>query len=86
MYVYYRYNITGATNYIANINFYGASISSPNIYANIYTVYPFTNTGALIGSAPLHQMAIFSGPNSYAYTMSSSSDTVHIVMWDNGIL
>lgn len=87
MYTYYRFNITGTAGNVSTISFYGVSIPNPYIFANIYNTYPFTSTGNLIGTAPLKQLTMFNGgTNSYLYTLTSSSDVIHIVIWDDSIL
>lgn len=86
-YLYYRVNVTGSSGAISSI-----TISSPDnavpylstMRFQIYTSYPFTNTGTLTGS-PVFD-GTFSNTNSqtYDYTLSSTSQVLYLVMWREG--
>jgi hypothetical protein len=86
-YLYYRVNVTGSSGAGSSI-----TISSPdNVVPNlstmrfqIYTSYPFTNTGTLTGF-PVFD-GTFSNTNSqtYNYTLSSTSEVLYLVMWKEG--
>jgi hypothetical protein len=86
-YLYYKVNITGSSGAISTI-----TISSPdNVVPNlstmrfqIYTSYPFTNTGTLTGFPIFDGTFTNTNFQTYDYTLSSTSETIHLVMWRDG--
>jgi hypothetical protein len=86
-YLYYRVNVTGGSGAISSI-----TISSPdNVVPNlstmrfqIYTSYPFTNTGTLTGFPVFDGTFTNTNFQTYDYTLSSTSEVLYIVMWKDG--
>ena len=86
-YLYYRVNVTGSVSAVSSITISSPDNVTPNLSTmrfQIYTSYPFTNTGTLTGS-PVFD-GTFSNTNSqtYDYTLSSTSQVLYIVMWKDG--
>lgn len=86
-YLYYRVNVTGGSGATTTI-----TISSPdNVVPNlsdmrfqIYTSYPFTNTGTLTGFPVFDGTFSNNSSQTYDYTLSASSQVLYIVMWRDG--
>lgn len=86
-YLYYRVNVTGSSGAVSNITISSPDNTSPNLSTmrfQIYTSYPFTNTGTLTGF-PVFD-GTFSNTNSqtYDHTLSSTSEVLYLVMWREG--
>lgn len=86
-YLYYRVNVTGGSGAISNI-----TISSPDnvvpylstMRFQIYTSYPFTNTGTLTGFPVFDGTFTNTNFQTYDHTLSSTSEVLYLVMWKDG--
>jgi hypothetical protein len=86
-YLYYRVNVTGSSGAVSSI-----TISSPDnvvpflstMRFQIYTAYPFTNTGTLTGFPVFDGTFTNTNFQTYDYTLSSTSQVLYLVMWKDG--
>jgi hypothetical protein len=84
-YLYYRVNVTGSVGSSSAITLDSPNNTlSYNIKCRIYTTYPFTNTGTLTGSPVFDGTFTNTTAQVYNYTLSSTSQVLHIVIWDEG--
>jgi hypothetical protein len=86
-YIYYRINVTGGAGNSTNISVNSSGYAGgQSLRCNIYSTYPFTNTGALTGT-PLSALTFTSNTSqTYTYTLSTSSQVLYFVIWDNSII
>jgi hypothetical protein len=81
-YIYYKLSITGAgAGCIATIDFTWTSSGSflyCNQYVDLYSSYPFSNTGTIVPS-PIYSNNGVTG--SYNYTLTSTTDYLYLVVW-----
>ena len=87
-YLYYRINVTGSAGNTSSISATMSSITvGDTINFNIYSTYPFTNTGTLSGGVLLSTLSFTTNTTlTYTYTLTSTSDILYIVIWDTSIL
>lgn len=86
-YLYYRVNVTGSSGFGTTI-----TMSSPDnvvpflstMRFQIYTTYPFTNTGTLTGSPVFDGTFTNTNFQTYDHTLSSTSEVLYLVMWKDG--
>lgn len=84
-YLYYRINVTGSVGSVSSI-----TMDSPDntlnstVRCQIYTSYPFTNTGALTGFPIFDGTFANTNFQTYNYTLSSTSQVLYFVIWDEG--
>jgi len=84
-YLYYRVNVTGSVGNVSTITLDSPNNTlSYNIKCRIYTTYPFTNTGTLTGSPVFDGLFTNTTAQTYNYTLSSTSQVLYIVIWDDG--
>lgn len=85
-YLYYVVNVTGSIGAISNIILQSPDNTGGNtIKCNVYTTYPFTNTGTLTGT-PV-SAAIFTNNSAQYYprTLASTSETLYFVIWNESV-
>ncbi len=86
-YLYYRVNVTGSSGAVSTITIESPDNVTPNLSTmrfQIYTSYPFTNTGTLTGFPVFDGTFTNSNFQSYDYTLSSTSQVLYFVMWKEG--
>jgi hypothetical protein len=82
-YIYYKLAITsGGAGCTATLNFDWTPSSNPFLvcdqYVDLYNTYPFSNTGTIV-SSPIYSNSNTTG--SYNYTLTSTTDYLHLVAW-----
>ena len=87
-YIYYKATVNGCTGQVGSIVI---NLLDPNIYTHrvlIYSSYPFNNVGTIIIPTPIFNDTIdINAPETtFIYTLSSTSNDFHIVMWNEDIL
>jgi len=87
-YLYYKVNITGpGYGAVSSIQIYSPDNVVPNLSTmrfQIYSSYPFTNTGTLTGFPIFDGTFTNTNLQTYDYTLSSTSEILHFVMWKDG--
>lgn len=80
-YLYYRINVTGNVNDQSIISITSIDYGSGTLRCQIYTSYPFTNTGATTGSPIANLSFTNNSTQTYTYTMTSTSQVLYFVLW-----
>jgi len=82
-FLYYAVNVTGSIGAASNITLQSPGNTSNTVRCNVYTSYPFTNTGTLTGT-PV-SAAIFTNGDAqyYNHTLASTSETLYFVIWSS---
>jgi hypothetical protein len=83
-YLYYRVNVTGSAGGVSSITISSPDNVTPNLSTmkfQIYTSYPFTNTGILTGFPVFDGTFTNTNSQTYDYTLSSTSQVLYLVMW-----
>jgi hypothetical protein len=86
-YIYYRVNVTGGVGASSVISVTSSGYAGfQSLRCNIYSAYPFTNTGALTGT-PLSALTFTSNiTQTYTHTLSASSQVLYFVIWDASVI
>lgn len=86
-YLYYRVNVTGSSGAGSSITISSPDNVTPNVSTmrfQIYTSYPFTNTGTLTGFPVFDGTFTNTNSQTYNHTLSSTSEVLYLVMWKAG--
>ena len=79
---FFQVSLTGGVNYTIDISVYGDENNSIYSY-RIYDVYPFTTTGAFIGTSPVFSGTMITSTTTHTYTMTSNSVVIYSVVYEN---
>lgn len=83
---YWRVVVTGQTGWKSTISISMASYTSGSLYMYLYTIYPFTTDGDIITtSRTLIANFAGNGTTTYTYTLTSASDVLYFVAFDNSV-
>lgn len=83
-YLYYRVNVTGSSGGSSTITISSPDNATPFLSTmrfQIYTSYPFTNTGTLTGSPVFDGTFTNTNSQTYNHVLSSTSEVLYLVMW-----
>ena len=80
-YLYYRVNVTGNASDQSIISINSPDYASGTLRCQIYTSYPFTNTGTVTGSPVANLSFTSTATQTYTHVLASSSQVLYFVLW-----